>query len=77
MLSMLRRCPGKDELGVWIDEIVNQPGRTYTIDLETGPDNPGFTLIILGSQPPFSLRRSSIGFERFRLLKELRDILPM
>src|ERR1700693_1630008 len=50
---MLRRCPGKDELGFWIDEVVNQPGRTDTIDLGTRPGDPGSTLIFLVAWPPF------------------------
>jgi hypothetical protein len=72
---MLRRCPGKDEFGFWIDEFVNQLGRTDTIDLRAGPGNPGFTLIFLGSQPSFFLRLSSIGFERFCRPEESLEIL--
>src|SRR5208283_3708963 len=72
---MLRPCPGKDKFGFWIDEFVNQPSRTGTIDLRSGRDNPGSTLIFLGSQASFSLRLSSIGFERFCRPEESLQLL--
>jgi len=67
--------PGKDKFCSWIDEFVNQPRRTDTIDLRAGPSNPGFTLIFLGSQLSFSLRFSSIGFERLCRLEEPLQLL--
>src|SRR6516164_757504 len=72
---MLRRRAGKDKLGFWIDEFANQPCRTDTIDLRAGPDNPGFTLIFLGSQPSLSLRLSSSGFEQFCRPEESIELL--
>ena len=72
---MLRPCPGKDKFGFGIDEFVNQPGRTDTIDLKAGAGNPGFTLIFLGSQLSFSLRFSSVGFERFCRPEESLEFL--
>src|SRR6516162_8143339 len=72
---MLRLCPGKDKFGFWIDEFVNQPGRTDTIDLRAGPSDPGFTLIFLGSQLSLSLRFPSIGFERFCRPEESLELL--
>jgi hypothetical protein len=47
---MFRRRVVKNKIGLRIDEVPDEPGRTDTIDLRVAPRNPGFTAVVFDAE---------------------------